>query len=125
MQSREGTTVLPVIDQQDVRLVTLSANGEALNKWIRGIAQDNQGYMWFATNGGLFRYDGYNVTPYLHDPDNRNSIGSDDLNTVYRDRSGILWIGSGYDGLDRLDPISGAITHYRHQPGVDFEPLQR
>ncbi len=119
IEFRDGTTVLPIIDQQDVRLVPLSANGEQVNKWIRGIAQDNQGYMWFATDGGLFRYDGYTLTPYLHNPDNPNSISSDDLNTVFKDRSGILWIGTHYNGLDRLDPMTGVFTHYRHRPGVD------
>ncbi len=119
IESRDGTAVLPVIDQRDVRLIVLSANGEGLNKWIKGIAQDNRGYMWFATDGGLFQYDGYTLTPYLHDPDNPNSIASDDLNTVFSDRAGIIWIGTHFDGLDRLDPKRGAFTHYRHRPGVD------
>ncbi len=118
-ERRDGTRVLPVIDKQDLRFVTLSAGGMELKEWIQGITQDNQGFLWFATDGGLFRYDGYTLKPYLHEPGNPNSIGSDTLNTVYKDRSGILWIGTRGNGLDKLDPALGAITHYRHQSGKD------
>ncbi len=115
----EGTKKLPVIDKQDIRIVRVSAGGEDLAKWIHGITQDNQGFLWFATDGGLFRYDGYTVTPYRHDPGNPNSISSDNLRSVYKDRSGILWIGTVYDGVDRLDPVRGVFTHYRPQAGAE------
>ena len=74
-QRRDGTTVLPVVDTQDLHLSTLSAGGKELKQWIVGIAQDNQGFIWFATDGGLFRYDGYTLKPYPHDPGNQNKIG--------------------------------------------------
>lgn len=116
--ARFGTTVLPAIDKQDMRFVTLSAAGGPLNSDIRGVAQDNQGFVWIATDDGLFQYDGYTLRPYLHDPANRNSISSDNLLSLFKDRSGILWIGTAFDGLDRLDSVRGVFTHYRHRPGV-------
>ena len=118
VQIRDGTKLLPVIDKQDIRFVTLTSGGEALKKNVRGISQDNQGFMWFATDDGFFRYDGYTLTPYRHDPTNPNSISSDNLFTVYKDRSGILWIGTVFDGLERWDPASGVFTHYRHQSNI-------
>jgi signal transduction histidine kinase/ligand-binding sensor domain-containing protein/DNA-binding response OmpR family regulator/HPt (histidine-containing phosphotransfer) domain-containing protein len=116
----EGLIKLPVIDKQDIRFVTLSAaGGEKLNQWIFGIAQDNRGFIWFATDDGLFRYDGYVLTRYRHDPANPNSVASDNLRTVYNDPSGILWIGNSAEGLDKLDPDRGVFTHYRHLVGTD------
>jgi len=115
----DGVVRLPVIDKQDIRFVALSAGGQTLEGWVRGIAQDNQGFMWFATDDGLYEYDGYTFTPYLHDPGNPNSLSSNVLNTIYKDRSGILWIGTFFTGVDRLDPARGTFTHYRHQPGVE------
>jgi len=35
--------VLPVTDRDNIRFVPLSAGREVLNKWIKGIAQDNRG----------------------------------------------------------------------------------
>ena len=43
-------------------------------KHVSGIVQDSQGYMWFATKSGLFRYDGYQMTSYNNNPDDSNSI---------------------------------------------------
>jgi signal transduction histidine kinase/ligand-binding sensor domain-containing protein/DNA-binding response OmpR family regulator len=117
-QMRGGTKVLPVIDKQDIRFVTLSSGGEPLKKMVRGITQDNQGFMWIATDDGFFRYDGYTLAPYLHDPANPNTISSDNILSIYKDRSGMLWVSTVFDGLDRLDPASGDFTHYRHEPNI-------
>ena len=32
---------------------------------VQSILQDSEGYMWFATESGLNRYDGYTITRYL------------------------------------------------------------
>ncbi|CAG0959579.1 partial Phytochrome-like protein cph1, partial [Anaerolineales bacterium] len=36
--------------------------------------------------------------------------------SLYEDRTGVLWIGTQDSGLNRLDPATGTITHYRHDP---------
>ncbi len=118
MTRLDGTVVLPVVDKQDIHFVTLSGPRDELKNWILGITQDNQGFMWFATGGGLFRYDGYALTAYYHNPGNPNSIATNSLTALYKDRSGILWVGTAA-GLDKLDPALGIFTHFRHQPDVD------
>ncbi len=40
---------------------------------ITGITQDPQGYLWFGS-AGLYKYDGYHVTHYQHDPLNPNHL---------------------------------------------------
>jgi ligand-binding sensor domain-containing protein len=77
------------------------------------MTQDNQGSC-FATNSGLFRYDGYALRQYRHDDADPNTISSDDIRTLFKDRSGMLWIGTTARGLDRLDPAREAVTHFRH-----------
>jgi signal transduction histidine kinase/ligand-binding sensor domain-containing protein len=79
---------------------------------ITGITQDNQGYMWFASSG-LYKYDGYHMTHYLHDPSNKNSLLSNYVECVYADREGLIWAGSSA-GLDCLDPNTNSFTHYRN-----------
>ena len=83
---------------------------------ITGMVQDQQGYMWLATKNGLFRYDGYQMIHYRNNPLDANSLGSDYLETICIDRTGIIWIGTFSTGLDRLDPVTGHFTHYRHNP---------
>ena len=36
--------------------------------------QDSQGFMWFGTEGGLNKYDGYTFTVYENDPRDPGSI---------------------------------------------------
>ena len=54
------------------------------------IIQDSQGFMWFATEGGLNRYDGYNIKHY--------DCGEKVIRTIFEDPADsgkILWIGTG------------------------------
>ena len=82
---------------------------------VGGITQDNNGYLWLATqSGGLYRYDGYRFKAYLHDPANSNSISTNNLETVYADRKGIIWIVTYVEGIERFDPATGVFTHFRH-----------
>src|SRR5215471_17036158 len=36
---------------------------------VRSVLQDRRGFMWFGTNAGLNRYDGYRFTSYTSDSD--------------------------------------------------------
>jgi signal transduction histidine kinase/ligand-binding sensor domain-containing protein/DNA-binding response OmpR family regulator len=75
------------------------------------ILQDRIGYLWFGTWSGLYRYDGYNLISYKHNPDDTSSIAHNSLYALYEDKTGVLWIGSLL-GLERLDYASGAFRHY-------------
>src|SRR4026207_2246957 len=85
-------------------------------KHVSGFVQDNQGYMWFATKAGLFKYDGYQMTCYNNNPDDSNSIKTDALEAIAIETSGILWIATLGQGLIRLDPATGIFPYYRHDP---------
>src|SRR5678815_1434031 len=85
---------------------------------ITGIVQDKQGYMWFGSKKGLYRYDGYNFISYKNDPLTLNSLGNNSLESLAVDSSGILWIGSFGSGLDRFDPTAEQFTHFRHDSTI-------
>src|SRR5687768_4292953 len=83
---------------------------------VGGITQDNNGYMWIATSGGLYKYDGYRFRLYANDPANSGSLASSRLENVYADSKGMIWIATWAEGVDRLDPATGIFTHFRHSP---------
>ncbi len=112
----QGIQKLPVIDRQDIRFVHLSIGGQPFNKRVLAINQDNYGFMWLGTDEGLYRYDGYSLRSYQHNPNNPRTLSDNVAQVIYKDRSGTLWIGTGYGGLDRFDPALDAFTHYRHDP---------
>ncbi|MEJ2734766.1 MAG: GAF domain-containing protein [Anaerolineae bacterium] len=86
------------------------------------ILQDSKGFMWFCTQDGLNRYDGYQFVVYEHDPQDPNTLGSNFIQSLYEDGSGTLWIGTNGGGLSRLDrttapgPGPGQLTLYQHDP---------
>ena len=93
-------------------------NGEAPRSRILKVTQDDHGFLWLATTTGLYRYDGYRLKHYQHEPGDPASLSADRLWTVYKDRAGTLWIGTN-EGLDRLDAAGDTFTHYRHDPADD------
>ncbi|HKV65621.1 MAG TPA: two-component regulator propeller domain-containing protein, partial [Rhodanobacteraceae bacterium] len=73
------------------------------------IFQDQTGFMWFATQGGLFRYDGYSLNRYTHDPNRADSLPEDYKVTSLTDAGdGRLWVGSTSGGLILFNPATDA-----------------
>ena len=108
---------LPVVDKQDIRFTRLSADKQSLqNRIPGGIAQDKYGLLWIGTYSGLYRYDGYSLKSYQHDPDDPNSLSDDSVFSLHIDRAGIVWIGTSQAGLNRLHPAKDTITHFRPDP---------
>jgi signal transduction histidine kinase/ligand-binding sensor domain-containing protein/CheY-like chemotaxis protein len=108
----------PVIDRQDIRFIPLSVDGVSLRARIWSITQDNFGFLWLGTSDGLYRYDGYNLKLYENERGQANSLGSDPIRFVYKDRVGALWISNLGGGLYRLDPTDGTLALYRHEPNT-------
>lgn len=75
------------------------------------IIQDDNGYIWIATNDGLCRYNGYEFKVYKHDEDNENSITNNYIVDIKQDLKGNIWIGTA-NGLSKLNPKTDVITNY-------------
>ena len=71
--------------------------------------------MWFGTETGLARYDGYNLKVFKHDLDNKNSLSHNYITKIIEDSQGNLWIGTRRGGLNYFDAKTEQFTHYRHQ----------
>ncbi len=69
--------------------------------------------MWFGTEDGLNRYDGYSIKVYKHNLRDTTSLCDNDIHAVYEDRQHRLWIGTG-GGLDRYDQGGDSFVHFKH-----------
>ena len=86
------------------------------------IYQDRSDGLWIGTyNGGLnyFDPDAEGFVHYRHDPQDNNSLSTDEVTSIHADGSGQLWIGTYGGGLNRLKmtPSEGTgetYKHYRH-----------
>lgn len=76
---------------------------------VNDIYQDSEGYMWFATQDGLNRFDGYEFTQYMEDgsiPTSHNFLWS-----IVEDQYGNIWTASS-KGATRLNWKEGKSTHF-------------
>jgi ligand-binding sensor domain-containing protein/signal transduction histidine kinase len=78
---------------------------------VLNILQDRQGFMWFGTQAGLNRYDGYRMTVYRTDPQDPASLPDSFINASFEDAEGRLWFGTK-GGLARFDAAAGKFVRY-------------
>ncbi len=82
---------------------------------IKCLLEDRAGGLWIGTFGGLNRFDPGSETcrRFVHDPDDSRTLAGNVVRALCQDRSGSLWVGIQGGGLDRLDPATEHIVHYR------------
>ena len=100
---------------ETIRFGNISEDDGLSNNQVQAILQDTNGFLWFGTQDGLNKYNGYEFTIYRHDVNRPASIASNHITALYEDRQGILWIGTD-TGLERFDPRTGIFSHYQHDP---------
>lgn len=69
------------------------------------ITQDASGYLWFGTDDGLNRYDGYSFKVFKQDPNESSSISNSFINCCLRTRDNTLWFGTN-KGLNSYNPVN-------------------
>ncbi len=110
----QGGTVTP----NEVGFQHLSVEHGLSQSSIRCMMQDEAGFLWFGTEDGLNRYDGYTFTVYRHDPEDPNSLGYDTINDLCEGADGSIWVAT-IQGLDRLDRSTDSFTHFHAVSDVE------
>lgn len=85
------------------------------------IHQDSEGYMWFGTQNGLNKFDGYTFESYFYDPADTNSISNSWIFDIAEDTYGCLWIATK-GGLNRFDKKENRFTRVS-LPGDTFSAV--
>lgn len=104
---------LPVIEGSDLRFAHIAFGSARSHDRVSDIVEGEQGFLWFGTQDGVKRYDGYDTRDYRHDTRNSNSIQGSFILAMFKDREGMLWISSASHYLDRYDPKTNVFVHYR------------
>ncbi len=81
---------------------------------VHDIIQDKKGFLWFATEDGLNRYDGYNFTIFKNNNENKLSIPDNFIWTIFEDENGTLWIGTNSGGLAEFDYEKEKFVTYKN-----------
>jgi ligand-binding sensor domain-containing protein/signal transduction histidine kinase len=82
------------------------------------ILQDQTGFMWFGTQSGLVRFDGYRTRVFRNDPGDPGSLVDNFVQSSYEDGQGRLWFGTR-GGLVRFDQANQKFVRYPLFSGND------
>ena len=103
-------------ESRSVRFEHVSRAQGLSQSFVYAIAQDHEGYLWFGTQEGLNRFDGFRFTVFAHDPDDPQSISDESIRVVISDSEGTIWAGTDAGGLSRFDSTTQSFTNYLHDP---------
>ncbi len=101
-----------------------SENSKLPNDNIFKILEASDGDIYIATfGGGLTVYEKKlgRFIQYLHNDSDANSIGGDEVLTIYFDKKGNLWCGFHDDGMDMMKEVANSqvrFIHFRHNPDI-------
>ncbi|NGP87956.1 two-component regulator propeller domain-containing protein [Fodinibius halophilus] len=83
----------PVSAQQDsIRFEHLGLEDGLSQSSVSTIIQDDKGFMWFATTGGLNRYDGREMTVYSSNLIEKEGLSDKHVTDICKDPEGNFWI---------------------------------
>jgi signal transduction histidine kinase/ligand-binding sensor domain-containing protein/CheY-like chemotaxis protein/HPt (histidine-containing phosphotransfer) domain-containing protein len=102
-----------------LRFEHLSVADGLAQESVLSIVQDSDGFMWFGSQTGVSRYDGYRVTNYRNVVGDVRTLANNWVRVLHLDRKGRLWIGTD-GGLDRYEPATQSFTHF-----LPDEPARR
>ncbi len=102
-----------------LRFQHLSVDQGLAQESVLAIAQDSEGFMWFGSQAGLSRFDGYRVVTWRNTVNDTRSLANNWVRVLHVDRNGRMWIGTD-GGLDRYDHATQSFVHY-----LPTEPAKR
>ena len=97
-------------------VVASTENGGSANGTL---AADGQNGLWVPSSQGLYYFDLRTqrfVYLFQHEEANPDTLDSNAIMSVYRDRSGVLWVGTEHAGVNILNFRQEQFTLYTHRP---------
>lgn len=79
---------------RSIHFTSLTSKDGLSSNTVHAILKDRFGFVWFATDDGLNKFNGTDFTVYRHDANNAESLQSNDVVALCEDRSGRLWVGT-------------------------------
>jgi PAS domain S-box-containing protein len=107
-------------DQRAERLTKYPFGAGATGVASSNLLADGQNGLWVASSQGLYYFDRRTerfTYRFQHNEANPNSLDDNTVAAIYRDRGGLLWVGTG-SGLNLLDYRQEQFGVYQHLPGM-------
>lgn len=100
-----------IVQAQEIRFDHFTVDDGLSQNAVLSIAQDSDGFMWFGTEDGLNRYDGFQFKQFRHDKANANSLSDNYVSFLLKDSKGRLWVGAAM-ALNLYHPDTESFTKF-------------
>jgi signal transduction histidine kinase/ligand-binding sensor domain-containing protein len=77
---------------------------------VFNVVQDEKGYIWISSSGGLQRFDGKNFITYRHEDANNSSLSYDQLAQLTIDQENRFWAKAPGSFINIFDPVTARVT---------------
>ena len=95
-----------ILPQTNISFNHLTVEDGLSQNSVYCIFQDSKGFIWFGTQDGLNRYDGYNIKVFKNIPDDSTSLNDNFIFSIYEDLSGTLYIETQSGAFHRYNSRS-------------------
>jgi signal transduction histidine kinase/ligand-binding sensor domain-containing protein/DNA-binding response OmpR family regulator len=106
-----STGANPAISPNRITSNPIPVINQFTSNTVRRILQDKDGFLWFGTLDGLYRYDGYRVLTFRSDLNNPDLLANNEITSLEEDKNNHIWIGTR-EGLNLLDRETFKITPF-------------
>jgi ligand-binding sensor domain-containing protein len=106
-----------IVSSGAARFVRLSTQQGLSQDTVTCILQDHRRFLWFGTEEGLNRYDGYTFQVFKHQAKDPRSLPSNFIMSLFEDREHRLWIAT-LGGLSLFDESTDSFRNFTTPAGV-------
>lgn len=97
--------------RKEIRFEHLTTKDGLPQGYVTTIDQDKFGFLWFGTQDGLVKYDGYKFIEYRYKQDDTNSISDNWITKIAVDSKNNIWVGTGGKGVSKITPAEKIIRY--------------
>lgn len=96
----------------EYRFESINEHNGLHNLRLGDFVQDQQGFIWIASEDGLHRYDGKDFQIYLEEDGKSTSVLTSWISTLEVDKQGRIWVAYNGGGFSIYTPENDKFTHF-------------
>ncbi|WP_298239162.1 response regulator [uncultured Algibacter sp.] len=116
-KNQDGVSRLTPPEKQ-ISFHNLSVDQGLSQNSVVSMAQDSIGYLWFATQDGLNKYDGKSFKYYNKQFEDVTKLTYSKLGKIYIDKTNTMWIVANSGKLEKYNPITDNFSPIKNIPNV-------
>ncbi len=101
------------INAQQIKFKHLTVENGLSQSVVNCMIEDHTGFLWFGTEDGLNRFDGYSFRIFRNIPGDSNSLSDNNIWSLFEDSTGLIWIGTQDGILNCFNPESEKFKHFK------------